>query len=114
MALMIFTVTPDKGEEFEVEGTSRDMARWERMGRGNTLTALQQNPSIDVTYTLCWIAMERLAGQTDDEGNPRLVLPEGVTDKPSLLELCDVVARPAAGLEGLASAAGGGVYPPVR
>lgn len=114
MALMIFTVTPDSGPELEVEGTSRDMARWEKMGRENTLRALQENPSIDAVYTLCWIAMERLAKATDESGNPRLVLPDGVEDKPSLLDLCDVTARPAAGLEAMASAAGGGAFPPVR
>ena len=106
MALMIFTVTPDDGEEFEVEAASRDLARWEQSGRGRTLASLQQNPTIAEIYRICWIAMERL------ERAGRLKLPDGVADYPSLMDTCDVTSRPAEGLEHLAGPMGGGAYPP--
>lgn len=120
-ALMIFTVTPDVGEPLEVPAGSRDLARWEKLGRmpngqPRTLATWQQNPSMEEMYRVCWIAMERLSRAG------ALQLPEGVTDWEALGELCDIVSKPAEGMEGLAAAGaaqaaaqwGGGAYPPGR
>ncbi len=114
MALMTFTVTPDEGDEFEVEAGSRDLARWESEGKGRSLAALGSNPSMAEMYRVCWIAMERLsnAGKLD--------LPAGVTDVKTLQEVCDITSKIPEGMEAqVAAHAGamgwaGGAYPPGR
>lgn len=107
MSLIIFTVTPDDGEPFEVEAGSRDIARWESSGRNRTLSSWQQNPNMTEMYRVCWIAMERL------ERAGKLKLPNGVDDVESLRECCDIVSRTPEGLE-TAPGMGGGAYPPAR
>ncbi len=115
MSMMIFTVTPDEGEQIEVVAGSRDLSRWEGLGRMDngqprSMATLQQNLTMDEMYRICWIAMERQAA------GGRLELPAGVTDWVTLKDRADIMAKPTGDVAALAAqmAAAGGAYPPVR
>ncbi len=106
MALMIATVTPDDGDQLEVEVSSRDLARWESLGGGRSVRMMQDAPSMTELIRIVWCAMERLSNAG------RLQLPPGVTDWQKLRDLCEVTVVPADGLDAMAGALGGGAYPP--
>lgn len=81
---IVYEISPDGGKPFEVVATSRDLARWESMGKGRSVANFQTTgASVQDLYQIAWIAMERRheAGE--------LELPDGVTDWRSLRDLCD-------------------------
>jgi len=85
-SLVVFEVHPDDGDLVVVGAGSRDVAVWERSGKGRTLTAWQTNPKTEDTYRVCWIALERAA----DRGLVKM--PDGVDDWQTLMACCDVVS----------------------
>ncbi len=85
-----FRVSPDGAEPFEVEGKSRDVVRWEAMGRGRHIGQLESAPKMTDLAELAWCAAVRnglytgsvkdflascdvdaLAPETDDDGEER-------------------------------------------
>ena len=61
-----FTVKPDGAEPYEVEATSRDVVRWEAMGRGRTLGQLSKDPSMTHLTELAYLAAAR-SGEFDGD-----------------------------------------------
>jgi hypothetical protein len=58
--LFKFTVSPDGAESFECEATSRDIVRWEGMGKGRTMGALVDNMRMTDLTDLAYVATQRL------------------------------------------------------
>lgn len=116
MTMMTFTVTPDVGEPITIPAGSRDLARWEALGKmpngkPRTLAAWQSDASMNEMYRVCWIAMERLSRAG------KLQLPDGVTDWETLRDSCDITSEATPEAMAAAQAAGllgGGAYPPGR
>jgi len=81
-----FEITPDGDKPFEVVATSRDLARWEAMGKGRSVAQFADGgASMQDLYQIAWLAMSR----RHDAGE--LELPDGVEDWKSLRERCDFV-----------------------
>lgn len=59
-----FKVNPDGGEQFEVEATSRDIARWEAARKGRSIGALIEDLKMSELVDLAWFAADR-RGETD-------------------------------------------------
>lgn len=55
-----FTVHPDDGEPYEAVATSRDVAKWERGGKGRSLGNFADNPSMRDMYDLAFLTVDRL------------------------------------------------------
>lgn len=85
-ALVVFEVWPDDGDLVVIGAGSRDVAVWERSGKGRTLTSWQTNPKTEDTYRVCWIALERA------EARGLVTIPDGIGDWQQLMALCDVVS----------------------
>lgn len=81
-----FEITPDGDKPFEVTATSRDLAKWESMGKSRSVASFAAGgASIQDLYQIAWLAIWRRheAGE--------LELPEGVTDWRTLRDTCDFV-----------------------
>lgn len=83
-ALVVFEIWPDDGDLVVVPAGSRDVAVWERSGKGRTLSVWQTNPKTEDTYRVCWIALERA------ERRGLVKIPAGVDDWQTLMDLADV------------------------
>jgi hypothetical protein len=46
------------GHEFRVVAGPRDVARWERTGKGRSLGSLESNPTITALYEIAWTATQ--------------------------------------------------------
>lgn len=57
--MFTFKVLPDDGESTEVIARSRDVARWERNGRGRSLGKFSENPTMVDLYALAHTACLR-------------------------------------------------------
>lgn len=55
-----FRVTPDGQESYEAEAKSRDVVRWEAMGRGRYIGQLEKAPRMTDLAELAWCASVRL------------------------------------------------------
>jgi hypothetical protein len=60
------TVTPDGGEPFDVEITSRDGLKWERARKGRSISQFTENPSLEAMYSLTYVAVQRDGRFTGD------------------------------------------------
>lgn len=56
--MFTFKVTPDDGDAFEVESTTRDILRWERTTKGASAHQLQE-PSFTALYKIAHLAAQR-------------------------------------------------------
>lgn len=54
-----FTVKPDAGEPFDVEGTTRDVLAWERTTKGASIGAMKTNPKLTDLYKIAHLAATR-------------------------------------------------------
>jgi hypothetical protein len=54
-----FRVEPDGGQPYEVDGKSRDVVRWEAMGRGRFIGQLEREPKMTDLAELAWCASVR-------------------------------------------------------
>jgi len=52
-------VIPDDGAEFRVVAGPRDVAHWERTGKGRSLGKLESDPSITALFEIAWTACTR-------------------------------------------------------
>ena len=50
--------TSGDGHEFRVVAGPRDVARWERTGKGRSLGKLESDPSITALYEIAWTATQ--------------------------------------------------------
>ena len=50
--------TSGDGHEFRVVAGPRDVARWERTGKGRSLGKLESDPSITALYEIAWTACQ--------------------------------------------------------
>jgi hypothetical protein len=50
--------TSGDGAEFRVVAGPRDVARWERTGKGRSLGSLESNPTITALYEIAWTATQ--------------------------------------------------------
>lgn len=57
--MFTFDVTPDQGDAFQVEATSRDVFLWERVHKDNSLKRLESNLRMTDMYSLCHVAAKR-------------------------------------------------------
>jgi hypothetical protein len=48
----------ESGAEFRVVAGPRDVARWERTGKGRSLGSLESNPTITALYEIAWTACQ--------------------------------------------------------
>ena len=46
------------GREFRVVAGPRDVAKWERTGKGRSLGSLESNPTITALYEIAWTACQ--------------------------------------------------------
>lgn len=57
--LITFTVTPDAGDEYEVEAVSRDILNWERTTKGASFGKLADEQNMADLYKLAYFAAKR-------------------------------------------------------
>lgn len=86
-ALVTFDVFPDGGEPFELGATSRDVARWERMGKSNTMAKFESNPAMADLELIAFIALDR------EVEAGRMEYPAGVSNVQEFRERCDIVPQ---------------------
>jgi hypothetical protein len=55
-----FRVEPDGGESYVAEAKSRDVVRWEAMGRGRSIGQLERDARMTDLAELAWCASVRL------------------------------------------------------
>jgi hypothetical protein len=83
-ALVTFEVYPEHGDMFELAATSRDVAAWEKQGKGRSLQKLQSEPSMADLELVAWFALER-----EVRAGSR-TYPDGITDVLTFRSNCDV------------------------
>lgn len=54
-----FRVTPDSGEAYDLEVTSRDIVFWEKIDRTHTVTRLENDPRMTDIYSVTHVAARR-------------------------------------------------------
>jgi hypothetical protein len=86
-ALITFEVYPDGEEMFLLDATSRDVARWEKQGKGRSMSKFQSNPSMEDLELVAFIALMREV----DAG--RRLFPEGCDTIGGFRERCDVTPQ---------------------
>lgn len=57
--MMRFKVTPDGGDPYEIEATSRDVYIWEKTGRDRRMVQLSSDISMTALYELAHLAAKR-------------------------------------------------------
>lgn len=57
--MFTFKVLPDDGEPFEVVATSRDVAHWERTGKGRSIGQIESNPRMSDLEEVAYLAVTR-------------------------------------------------------
>jgi hypothetical protein len=58
--MITFTLTPDHGDDLEVEADSRDIYVWEKTNRGKSLGQLKSNLLMGDLYAIAHITCKRL------------------------------------------------------
>lgn len=59
MPMFTFKVTPDDGETFEVGTTSRDIVKWESMGKGRSVGSLIESMRMTDITDLAYLSSDR-------------------------------------------------------
>lgn len=59
--MIAFTLTPDHGDDLEVEADSRDIYVWEKTNKGKSLAQLKSNLLMGDLYAIAHITCKRLA-----------------------------------------------------
>jgi hypothetical protein len=57
--MFTFMVTPDGGEPYQLEVTSRDIVFWEKIDRTHTVTRLDNDPRMTDIYSVTHVAAKR-------------------------------------------------------
>ena len=57
--MFTITVKPDGQDPFDVTASTRDVLQWEKVGKDNSLTKLQNNPSVSDMYSIAHFACKR-------------------------------------------------------
>lgn len=61
---MTFTITPDDGEPYTIEATSRDVLKWEKSTKGASMHTFRDNLMMAHMYKLAWVTATRLGRTT--------------------------------------------------
>lgn len=57
--MFTFRVTPDSGQPYDLEVTSRDIVFWEKIDRAHTVTRLENDPRMSDIYSVTHVAAKR-------------------------------------------------------
>jgi hypothetical protein len=86
-ALITFEIYPDEGDMFLLDATSRDVARWEKQGKGRSMAKFQSNPTMEDLELVAFIALMR------EVESGRRTFPAGAEDIAGFRATCDVTPQ---------------------